>query len=320
MINRLSTLHAGTQPIRVLQYNITYHFETTNPEFIELTKQTIARQGLQAGMAYHINDFPIDYVVDGHKQTPFVDANKKIHIHETFLSYVWCGAYSLFVLYDEAVAKPSQNQFAGKKIKEIDGALIDQTQELFNYAISLIKVFSSWDKTYFPNPEIYEDKNEFFIERANGVFVHAVNFILCHEFAHVEKEHFEQHKNLLNTNGHILQFEKEADKRAIELVMRGATDETRVTVNLGILVGLCCLLFFRRETTGGETHPDTDDRINGFLTELNLDPSDRMWGIAALAFKLWDNQFSKNFHWPKHVQDFKELYEYIREQVKTEKP
>src|SRR5947209_485533 len=121
MENRFSTSHLGTQPIRVLQHNIASRFENTNPEFIELAKATIANQGLQNGLGYYINEFAIMDKVDGHTQTPFVNLNqKKIYIHETFMSYVWCISYSLYVLFDEEIAKQSQNRFAGKRIHEID--------------------------------------------------------------------------------------------------------------------------------------------------------------------------------------------------------
>jgi hypothetical protein len=47
MINKLSRFHVGTQPIRVLQHNITKQFEDTTPEFIQLTLDTIVDKGLK---------------------------------------------------------------------------------------------------------------------------------------------------------------------------------------------------------------------------------------------------------------------------------
>src|ERR1700739_912100 len=139
MINKLSELHAGTQPIRVLQFNIAHHFETTNPEFLDLAKKTISKQGLQPGIGYYISEEPIEFLIDGHIQTPYVDPNKKIYIHETFLSYVWCISYSLYVLYDEAIVKLNNNQLAGTKINDINQSLVTAAEDLFKYAISLIK-------------------------------------------------------------------------------------------------------------------------------------------------------------------------------------
>lgn len=317
-INRLSSAHAGNQPIRVLQHNITFQFETTNPTFLELTKTVIKDKGLQAGIGYYINDFPILHQVDGHNQTPFVNGNGKIHVHETFLSYVWCVCYSMLVLYEEAIAKVSQNQVSKTLLHEIDKEKIDKAQELFNYAKSIIVMFSEWDKNNLPNPEEYSAEDVFFIERANGLFVYAMNFILCHEFAHIELEHIEKLKQGQNSTSDILKFEIEADARAMELVLNGINDKTKLSAEIGVLMGLCCMLFFKQksETT---THPATDDRIHKLIEKVNASNADPHWGIAVLAFKLWDDQFVKNFNWPKSVHDLKELYELIRTEIQNEK-
>ena len=44
------------------------------------------------------------------------------------------------------------------------------------------------------------------------------------------------------------------------------------------------------------------------MITLDAKADDPIWGMAALAFKLWDNQFSKYYSWPKAVKDFKEMY------------
>jgi hypothetical protein len=317
MINKLSTSHAGTQPIRVLQHNITKQFEDTTPDFIQLTLDTIINKGLKLGIGYFVNEEPIRATVGGHSQTPYVDSNKKIHIHETFLSYVWCISYSLIVLYDEAVAKPSQNAFLGVEQNKIDLQKIANAQELFNYGISLITSFSKWDKENLPNPEYYKEDDQFYIERVNGIYVYAMNFILCHEFIHVEREHIDQLIKGATSNSDILNFEREADKKAIELILSGVSEEKRKTAIGGILVGLCCLLYFKNETLSHQ-HPDTDKRIDNFLIVVTAENDDPVWGIAALAYKLWDNQFSKSYNYPAQVADFKEMYLWIKALVEEE--
>jgi len=317
MINRLSDKHPGTQPVRVLQHNITKQFEDTTPDFIQLTLNTAINKGLKLGIGYFVNEEPITFKVGGHIQTPYVDRTKKIHIHETFLSYVWSICYSLIVLYDEAVAKPQQNAFLGEEINKIDLEKIAKAQELFNYGISLITLFSKWDKENLPNPEYYREEDEFYIERVNALYVYAMNFILCHEFVHVEREHIDQLINHTATNSNILDFEKEADKKAIELILSGVSDEKRKTAIGGILAGLCCLLYFKNETLN-HTHPDTDKRIDNFLTIVNAESDDPVWGVAALAYKLWDNQFSKSFNYPTQVNDFKEMYLWFKTIIEEE--
>ena len=318
MINKLSQYHEGTQPIRVLQHNIVKQFEDTTPDFIQLTLDTIIDKGLKMGIGYFINEFPIDYKINGHSsQTPYVDGAKKIHIHETFASYVWCIAYSLVVLYDEAVAKPSQNLFLGEERNKIDTHKIAKAQDVFNYGISLIKIFTPWDKENLPNPEYYHEDDEFYIIRVNSIFVYALNFILCHEFIHVEREHID--KLIVGTASSLdkLEFEKEADKKAIELILSGVSEERRISANAGILVGLCSLLYFKNETLS-RTHPDTDKRIDNLPNYIKPNNDDPIWGIASLAYRLWDNQFTKSLSYPKQVEDFKEMYEWIKALVEEE--
>lgn len=318
MINTYNTSHLGTQPIRVLQHNILAQFEKTTPEFLQLTLDTITSKGLKRGIGYFINEYPISHDVYGRKQTPYVDTNKKIHIHETFTSYVWCISYSLVVLYDEAVAKPSQNMFYGAETNIIDHNKIKDAQKLFDYGISLIKVFTPWNKEELPNPEYYKEEDDFYVVRVNGIYVYAMNFILCHEFAHVESEHFERAAKVNNIEAkHILEFEKEADKKAIDYILAGVTDEKRKTAIGGILIGLCCLLFFKSDTLN-QTHPDTDKRIDNFLDLVGPNNDDALWGIASLAYKLWDTQFTKLYTYPKQINDYKEMYEIIKQTVENE--
>lgn len=315
MINNYNISHKGTQPVRVLQHNIVKQFEDTTPDFIQLTLDTIIDKGLKRGIGYHINENPI--VVPGQpSQTPYVDGTKKIYIHETFASYVWCIAYSLVVLYDEAVAKPSQNLFLRREINKIDYNKIREAQSLFDYGISLIAVFSTWDKS-LPNPESYDESNSFYIERTNAVFTYALNFILCHEFIHVEREHIDRKLVSSITDHESIEFEKEADHKAIELILAGVSPERRKTAIAGILIGLCSLLYFKSETLSN-SHPDTDKRIDNFLLAVNPPNDDSIWGVAALAYRLWDNQFSKAFNYPKQVNDFKEMYEWIRDFIDQE--
>lgn len=319
-INNLSPEHKGEQPVRVLIHNILSQFEETNPFFIELSRALVENLKLQPRITYHINNWPIIEKVgeDGQPQSPYLNSNNKIVIHETFLSYVWCISYSLLVLYDENVAKISQNQVEGKPVHVIDLPKIEKAKELFNYAKSLIVVFSEWDKNELPNPELYTVDDKFYIERANGLFVYAMNFILCHEFAHVEKEHTNRLLAGPGTKSHILAFEKEADERAIELILLGTNDVTKASTHFGILIGLCSFLFFKG-TVANETHPDTDDRITTFVEKIDPPPSNAMWGVAALAFKLWDDQFAKYYHWPKEIGDLKELFYYVKKQIQSEK-
>lgn len=315
-----SETHNGIQPIRVLQHNIIYRYENTNSEFLKTSKEIVDKKGLQPGISYFVFEEPILFKCEHFRtQTPFVDANRKMAIHETFLSYMWIMCYSMWVLYDEAVAKPMQNAQLKKNVHLIDADLIRLAEELFQYGKSLIRVYSTWDKQYFPNPEEYSETEAFYIHRANGLFTFAVNFILCHEFAHVEKDHMNAIVSRYVPNDERKLFEKEADARAIELMLNGKDGEHDRSIELGILIGLCSMLYFRSTTYGGDHHPDTDSRIKTYLEKLNPSIEDPLWGISALFLKFWDNQFNLNFDWPKHVNDFKELFYNTLTQIENRK-
>lgn len=318
IINRYKSTHKGNQPIRVLQFNVLKHFEETHFDFINLLKESNKKHNLAFGIVYHKVEEPIVKKVYGHIQTPFIEDTgqvKRITIHETFLSYVWCISYSLFVLYDEAIAKTSQIRHNIKPAPLVDQNKIELAQEVFNYGKSLIRVFDKWDKKLLPNPELYSLDDSFYIERANGLYLTAINFILCHEYAHAEKDHFNKQKKVRNDYSKLIELEKEADDRAIELILKGVTSKTKTTKLLGTLIGLCCMLYFNHETKGTK-HPDTDDRIDNLLSRIEHTPeNDNLWGIASLAYKLWDMQFSKLMIFPQEVELFKHLYDDIRQQV-----
>lgn len=315
-INKLTESHKGTQPIRVLQEIITAQFENTYPGFSELTKEVIEKLSLQPSIAYHLNEFPIEYEVSGHKfQTPYVDENKAIHIHETFLSYVWCVSYSLTTLYDLTIYFKTEDF----DIK-ISNAKISKALDLLSYGMSLIKLFSEWDKEALPNPELYSIEDQNSIERANVLFILAMNFILCHEFAHVEKKHIDTLLSKRITAADKLEFEIQADNRAIELMRTGITNAKKDGINIGILVGLSCLLFFQKTTVSQSgTHPDIDTRIHALLEYLKPEATDPLWGIAYLAYKLWDFKFSKSFVWATEFNSPKDLYYHFYNQLQEEK-
>jgi hypothetical protein len=142
-------------------------------------------------------------------------------------------------------------------------------------------------------------------------------FILCHEFAHIELEHFKKLNQAPYNSSQILEFEKEADLRSMDLVLKKINKQNKISAELGILMGLCSMLFFTQNSKS-TTHPAIDDRIHKLIEKVNPSNTDAHYGIAVLAFQLWDKNFNKNFIWPKRVNDLKELYDLIRLQIQNE--
>ncbi|NMH26554.1 phage exclusion protein Lit family protein [Flavobacterium silvaticum] len=298
--------HTGEQPIRVLKHNISHRFENIESDFNIKLQDMINSKKLFPGINYHISNRSLL-----EKQMPYVDANGVINLHETFMSYVWIMSFSLFVLYEEAVAKPMQKQQGQLNIADVNIPLLHLTEELFEYGKSLVTSYSIWDKNYFPNPEEYSADDVFYVERTNGLYLYAMTFILCHEFAHVEFEHFAKLNKVDQKT-----LETEADKRAIELVLKSKDGQNDKSVEYGILIGLVSLLFIRKSASGKGSHPDSDERIIKYLETINPDFDEPIWGVACLGIKLWDNQFKHNFDYPKYVNDFKEFFYHLVSQIK----
>lgn len=299
--------HGGTQPVRVLQYNIIDSFEKASPGFRDELRSVVTQKGLPRGIKYHVNEQPI-LRSGGRAQTPCVSTDRGIELHETFLSYVWTICYSLLVLFDELIQK-RMIQKAYNRTFEYSPKTVREAFCLFHYGISLIKQFRVWDKGTLPNPEEYDENEADYVEKANGVFVHAMVFILCHEFAHVRCGHTEA----ANRNGDVSPdlekiHEYRADELATTIVLAGAEDESRrSTAGFGLIAGLSADLFLG-SVVKSETHPDKDDRIRNALEKLNLGEKDNLWGIACLAFKLWDESYRTRLKWPTEVETYKDLF------------
>lgn len=306
----LKDTHIGNQPIRVLKHNITHRLESFLNNHLKIL---IEKENIKGYIKYHIADLSLS-----DNQKPYINDKGEINIHETYLSYIWIINFTFFVLYDEALAKPIQIKQNQPNIKDPDNELIDLSKGLFDYGKSLIVSFSKWDKEYFPNPEYFdENTNEgFYILRTNDLFVNTMNFILCHELAHAEFEHLKNiDANKLNLD-QIKNLEREADNRAIELMLNSRKTVNNRAVELGILTGIVSILYFKSNLKGGPKHPDVDERLLNFLTILNPKNQDPIWGIACLCFNLWEKQFNLNISYKNYVEDFKEQFIHIYKQIK----
>ncbi len=314
--SRWNNSHAGIQPIRVLQHNIILKFENSNSSFLANSEDLVAKGKIQPGITCFANELPI-YLGDRgeNNQTPFVDADNKIKVHETFLSYLWIFSYSITVLHDEAIVKLNTNRIAGYEIYKIDNEAVRLAEELFQYGKSLIKHYMPWDIENLPNPEFYSESEANYVETASNLFIHAVNFILLHEFSHIEKAHVHEIASRKVGSAERKIFEVEADARAIEIMLEGKDGKNDAAIDCGIIVALCSMLYFSKSIEGGEHHPDVDERILSFLKLVSKDEDDLIWGVGCLALRLWDDQFGINLSWHYEVQNFKDLFYYIQGQM-----
>lgn len=293
----------GAQPIRVLQRLIPLKLENTCPGFSELTRSALENQYLNLGLQYHYGNT--------RAESPFVRYSA-IHFNESFLSYIWCICYCLYALHKTGIDIRQR-----KDEREVDEN-IGEILNLFWYAVSLTVEYSDWDKEKLPNPELYSLEQQQTIEIVNKFFFVAINYILCHEFAHVEYEHNSKADN--GDLGFSINIEKEADNRALELILAGVTSTTLQGTSLGIVCAISSYFLFNRYTVSSKrTHPDTDARLHDVLLHLDPDPSSPVWELAYLGYMLWDMAFNKNFTQPVITTTNKGLYYHIYEQIQNEK-
>ncbi|MCF2218306.1 hypothetical protein H9Q08_03200 [Chryseobacterium sp. PS-8] len=300
--------HVGLQPIRVLKHNLTARLENRSKDLIKLLQHN---SKLNKYISYESFDEPL---INGQK--PYIDKDGIIHIHETFLSYLWIISFTMFVLYEEAVAIPDLIKRNIQPPKSQNVELIKLTEELFDYAKSLVRVFSKWDTEYFPNPEFFDRSSDegFYIERNNDLYVEAMNFILFHEIAHAEFEHIKK-KNVKRLNNEELkEMELEADSRAINLLLKEYRSKN--LSDLSIIVGLASILFCGQNLSGGNKHPDIDIRLENALQIINPADDSPVWAFLVLFIKLWDKQFSHNFIENSEYDSFKAFYYELITQAK----
>jgi len=300
-----SASHKYFQPVRVLYQNLKYWFKNTYPEFqtIELD-EAIKRLGLN-------EDINVIGREDKVAMPSGVGTFKIITIQETFLSYLWCISYSLIFIYDKSIHEQKIN----KDFKFTDELKlkIKNAHSLFDYGFSLLDKYNPWDIDNLPNPEFYDKLDDDYIEKANGVYINAVNFILLHELAHVVLGHIDkdienEENKIKATDEEILKGEYEADKFAFERILKGAKHLTNdSTVAAGVVAGLCSFLFFSTTMKGGD-HPDPDERLKITLEKLHLQPEDNLWGISCLAFKLWSIKNAVQLDWPPIVNTYHDLF------------
>ena len=316
----------GTQPVRVLKPNILDWFEGKYPEFRSELEQIGAASGASISIKYYCDEAPI-FNPNGDKLTPHVLVeNGQICLHETFLSYVWALSYSIMVIFDEKLHGPKTGKQPshGKPV----GHFLQYGYDVLEYGLSLVKDYKPWP-TDLPNPDPnwYKGEDSYFPTRANAIYFAAVDFILCHEVAHVACGHLKkmaeaQSKGEYLPRHEIKAGEIEADAWALERVIRGIRGpaRTRTTVGFGAVAGLASVLFLRTELTSStSTHPDTDNRIRAVLEGLGGEKIGNLWGIAAAYYVAWSTHYKIGLDWKDEFDTYGDFVDEIERQLRDHK-
>lgn len=157
---------------------------------------------------------------------------------------MWALSYAFPVIFDEQIHGPhtGRQPAHGKPL----GYFLPKAYALLNYGFGLITEFGDWPPD-LTSPDTGNSDDAYYVGRASAIYLAAVDFILCHELAHVACGHLEK---LVRRGESITpleqkRFEHEADEWALDHVSKGIRppERTLTAVGLGALTGLGALLF-----------------------------------------------------------------------------
>jgi hypothetical protein len=278
-----SCLSIGHQPVRVLENAVLQWFEDKYPQFRAVLEQAGRSHGLDRHIRYYCDKEPVRAAFSSTTLTPFIDSrHRQICLFETFNSLLWAVSYATMIIFDEQVHGPriAEEPAHGYGI----GHFLDRAYRVYTFGLSLITKYSDWPINTLPNPLRYTEEDRFYVERANGIYVSAVDFIICHELAHATLGHLRLSPT---SRFEIRQLENEADQSAFAC-LRISTEHNRPLTNaaFGAIAGLgACLLL--SDHLSSTTHPDTDGRILAALQTLRVDAIHNLWGVASVPLLLW---------------------------------
>jgi hypothetical protein len=302
-----SAQHQGYLPVRVLSYNFLEWFENITPDFKDDIKSEINFNALQSGITYHIQRERITECAE-------LTSLGKIALYENFNQYLWCICYSLSTLYDESILKPhNEGTYTGRF--DLTNPWVKTAIEVFNTGFGLIDSFKEHEFFSLPNPEKYDKKDEHYIEKTNAIYTAAMTFILLHEFGHQYLGHLKYYP----TNDESKKDEFTADDYAIDKMSNSFHTERGETFKIGIVAGLCSLIFLDNSLSGGNTHPDLDDRLKVAMSKLQLDELDHSWGVACLALRLWTIKYNIRIDLPAEVETHKDCFNWMIEKLAENK-
>lgn len=265
-------------PVDILREKIQVCFEMNSyPETFNMD----FANGLKSTIKYNQTNDRINVVaelIEGYNDGKGIhekDAKfQQIVIYNNFCQFYWALSYS-YTAFLFGTAEDS-SIILNEHEKET-------AYNLFNLAMQMTQKESK-PKDFFeyPNPHSLSNKensNETkLIEITNDIYTFGMCFVLAHEYSHYVLSHPES--TPLN--------EYEADCNAF-LYMEGYNEnnENYNYILIGIISALCTLIFLDDTMTGGESHPDSDDRIIKMIDHFDLDESHDIWKIPLFFLKMW---------------------------------
>lgn len=300
-------VHRGYLPVRVLPYNFAEWFFNISPDFKDEFNFEVISNNLQDKLSINIQKSKItDFA--------YVDKINGIVVYENFNQYLWCICYSIFVIFDEGIQKPSINgSFNG--IIDMTNILTKRAFDLFSHSFSLFDNFNSDNFYTLPNPEVYDEKEQYYVERANGIYSAAMVFVLLHEFGH----QYYGHNTYYPNNEQSKDEEYLADDFAYDKMAEHFYLTEGTTYKFGIIAAIGSLILSDNSAKGGDRHPDPDQRLLRQIEKMKLDEINNLWGVSSVLLYLWEKKYSKKVSDSYVFDNYKEMFYHILCKINEEK-
>jgi len=300
-------IHKGYLPVRVLAHNFAEWFFNISPDFKSEFDFEVISNNLIERITINIKKLSINEVA-------FIDTKTGITLHENFNQFLWSLCYATFVIFDEGIQKPNINKEFNGKI-DFSNELVSRANELFNHSFSLFNLFNSNKFYELPNPEKYDETEKFYIERTNGVYCASMVFILLHEFGH---QYF-GHLTTYSDDTQSKEDEYLVDDFAYDKMSLHFEESVGTTYKYGIIMGIGALIFLSENLSGGDQHPDPDNRLKRQIDKMNLDEVNNLWGISSTLLHLWGIKYNKKLNDKLEFENYKEMFLYTLEKMKEYK-
>lgn len=261
-------------PVSVLEHNIIYEFER---------RAKVKAHDLMASVESGKVEPHLDLILDKiSPRGPYADPKTRvITIYESHLAYLWGFVYSSFVIYEEGIQKPLLDGSFNGWI-EFNNPMLRRAVALQKWAIKFVHSYSVWDIVELPNPAKVESESEqYYVPKANNLFLQAVSFLLFHEYGHLVLGHISDGDRDLT-----LAQEQDADNYATSFFIEdGTTEKERQEVGVSIVLLHASCVFMSEQLSGlwQVKHPHLHDRIRNGISSLNLEEEESKFYIYYLA-------------------------------------
>jgi hypothetical protein len=269
-------------PISVLAHNIAPEIER-----VAATNAIDMKGAVEARVVHREIDLVCDAVAP---RGPYADhTSRKVVFYESHLAFIWAYIYSNFVIFEQCIQAPMMSGVFDWQIR-YERPLTQRAKLLQDWAVRFSKEYIPWDDEALPNPRRQRDEEErSMCEKANQIYLTAVNFLFLHEYAHLALGHDSRRDD----RSWSIEQEKEADNFAMSCITPAfSTEKERHIAGVSIVLLCASNLFLPKDLRGiwQSAHPHLHDRLRNALTALNLQtekPRYYLYHLGCICLQRW---------------------------------